>query len=136
MSTLFDLPAMVADKIVDAAFLNNVQGDIWSKGFPKCVETYYFFTITKESAKIFSQNLRKLVDDTKPLISSLQHVKGDWDEIAKLKKKADAAEASGHPLPEKETVFPVANALIAFTFKGLEMVRRACTGPWILTEVV
>lgn len=136
------------------ARLTNIQGDIWSKGFPKYFETYYFFTINAGRVKTFSQNLRKLANATeplisslkdanatkppisslkdanvpKPLISSLYDVKKDWDNIANL-KKTNVARTSGRPLPQNDIVVPVRNALIAFTFKGLELVRRNYTCP-------
>ena len=40
-----------------------LQGDIWSKGFPKYYETYYLFQINPQRAKDFAQNLRTLAND-------------------------------------------------------------------------
>jgi len=92
--------------------LNNIQGDIWSKGFPKYNETYYLFTIKEERAADFARALRNMVTHQPHLISNLPTVKSNWAEINKHKQ------ASG-------TKLPMPNALIAFTYKGLETVSTA-----------
>ncbi|KAK1757120.1 Dyp-type peroxidase [Echria macrotheca] len=106
-----------AEKLEDV-----LQGDIWSRGFPKYHETYYLFQINPLKTTEFAKNLKSLVIDksqvtNKPsLISSLKMVKGDWEKIDAEKKRAEAA----HQEPQK---LPVANALIAFTFKGLKALQ-------------
>ena len=102
--------------------LDNIQGDIWSKGFPKYYETYYFFAIKPGNAKLFAQSLKDLVTQSPPLISTLRKVKKDQDCIRERKEQA-AAVAKKLGIPEKdEPLLPTANALIAFTYKGLEVV--------------
>ena len=89
--------------------LANMQGDLYSRGFPKYNETYYFFSIV--SAKEFSKALAVLAKSAH--ISSLQKVQEDWCEIEKR---------------EKDAIIPVANALIAFTKTGLDKVSIcSCT---------
>ena len=100
----------------------NIQGDIWSKGFPKYHETYYFFAIKTGNEKTFVQSLRALVERSPPLISTLKKVKEDQDRIQK-RKEEDAVEAKRLNIPVKDVPrLPVANALIAFTRKGLDAV--------------
>jgi hypothetical protein len=116
--------------VAPANYLKDVQGDVWSKGFPKYFETYYFFTIKdgKQNALQFSHNLRKLANSRtnekipRQLISSIQDVQQDWAEILKLKARVDVAKAKGQPMAEVDAIYPVANALIAFTYKGLLVV--------------
>ncbi|KAK1750992.1 Dyp-type peroxidase [Echria macrotheca] len=105
-----EIPAAAAD-------LNNIQGDIWSKGFPKHNETYYLFKIETGRAADFARNLRKMVDEDQALklISNLSMVKGDQERITKEKKEA----AQEGREPKK---LPMINALIAFTYKGLQIV--------------
>ena len=102
--------------------LDNIQGDIWSKGFPKFYETYYFFSI--ENAKLFAQCLNNLATHSPPLISTLRKVKDDQVRIAKAKEEAvEAAKRKG--IPEKDVIppkIPISDALIAFTSKGLKAV--------------
>lgn len=107
---LTDLPSLTDQQ------LDNIQGDIWSRGFPKFYETYYFFSI--ENAKLFAPCLKNLVTHSPPLISSLRKVKDDQERIAKAKVE----EAKRQGIPEKDVRIPVSNALIAFTSKGLQTV--------------
>ena len=106
--------------------LNDIQGDIWSKGFPKFYETYYFFSIEPSNAKLFAQCLK----DLSPLISTLKKVKEDQDRITKAKAEAvEAAKKQG--ILEKDVIplrIPVSNALIAFTSKGLKAVSYPLKG--------
>jgi len=87
--------------------LQDVQGDIWSKGFPKDNETYYLFQINPQRAKDFARSLKNLVNTQPGLISSVAKVKEDWKSI--------------HRVTKPKTV-DVANALIAFTYAGLSVV--------------
>ncbi|KAK3312172.1 hypothetical protein B0H66DRAFT_395117 [Apodospora peruviana] len=100
--------------------LEDIQGDIWSKGFPKDNETYYLFQI-KHPAD-FARCLRKLVTDQPHLIPNLNMVKVNWAEIKAEKKRADAHK-------EQPKRLPMANALIAFTYKGLEIIRGGLQNP-------
>src|ERR1700746_1955136 len=90
--------------------IHNVQGDVWSKGFPKSNETYYFFTIAEGKEKSFSKCLKKLATKMgdRSLISTLAMAQTDQG------RKADARDAG--------TLAPLSNALIAFTMKGLDAV--------------
>ena len=85
--------------------LENVQGDLYSRGFPKFFETYYFFSIAEGKEKDFSNALNAL---------------GKSGQIANLKKVLDDWEKIGHT--ESEEFIPVSNALIAFSRLGLEKV--------------
>jgi len=110
----------------------DVQGDIWSKGFPKYHEAYYFFVI--KDAVLFRTALAKLATDPSdqiltagnkekrlPLISTLDKVLADQAYIS-------ANGAGGGWKPEKDRI-PVSNALIAFTITGLANVSaRICIG--------
>ena len=100
--------------------LDNIQGDIWSKGFPKFYETYYFFSIA--DAKLFSPCLKELV--AKKLISTLRKVREDQNEIfAKNEKEKKEAKERGVPEEGVElSKIPKSNALIAFTSQGLQVV--------------
>lgn len=94
---------MVVDK-------NDIQGDVWSKGFLKHNETYYFFSIADQKQKIFSQCLKKLaaqVGDAS-LITSLTQAQKDRD-------KAGEARALNQ-------IAIISNAMIAFTRIGLDVV--------------
>jgi hypothetical protein len=93
--------------------LDDIQGDIWSKGFPKFNETYYFFSIA--DAKLFSPCLKELV--AKKLISTLRKVRDDQNEIFAKNKEAEE-----RGIPEELRKIPKSNALIAFTSQGLQVV--------------
>ena len=116
MGTVNDPPSQIDHQLN----LNDIQGDIWSKGFPKFYETYYFFSIEPSKAKIFAQCLK----DLPPLISTLKKVKEDQDRITKARAEdIEAAKKKG--IPEKDVTprkIPISNALIAFTYKGLKTV--------------
>ena len=82
-----------------------LQGDLFSRGFPKINEVYYFFSIALDQEKAFTKALATLGRSDQ--ISSLTKVLADWD-------KVDAA--------GKDVLVPLSNALIAFSMKGLEKV--------------
>jgi hypothetical protein len=100
--------------------LFDIQGDVWSKGFPKYYETYYFFTI--KQAKQFARCLPALTTGTQghlPLISNLKTVKE-----CRIGFEGQGGHVLGLPVvgadPNRKIVFDIANALIAFTYQGLE----------------
>ena len=104
--------------------LGNIQGDIWSKGFPKYYEIYYFFLIS--DAKLFSKCLPGLTAhsaQSPSLISTLEMVRGDQAKIPR--KRAEVAKVQG--IPEQHVDLPqnkisMSNALIAFSSEGLQVV--------------
>lgn len=102
-----------------AVNLDNVQGDTFSRGFPKIKETYYFFSIATSKEKDFTKALNKLA--TSGHISNLTKVLADW-------KKID--EAAVKDANFKETIVDVSNALIAFSKTGLERVSTPI-GPYV-----
>lgn len=68
--------------------------------------------------KLFSQNLRTLA--SKSLISNLTKVIKDQNDVKTYKLAWDAKQQAGTPKKEmEEERYPVSNALIAFTYKGL-----------------
>lgn len=95
--------------------LDDMQGDLFSRGFPKFNEVYYFFHIVSGKEKEFSQKVKNLVSGEDKHISSLKKVLEDWKAVdvaaANNRGKGDAA--------EKEVV-PTVNALIAFSKSGLD----------------
>jgi hypothetical protein len=103
--------------------LRNIQGDIWSKGFPKYYETYYLFSIVQATS--FPECLKKLVAQKPPLISTLEMVRDDQNSIVNKKLVHEAAKKANTSLetssPPKSTIV---NALIAFTSKGLKAVSN------------
>ena len=103
--------------------LDNIQGDIWSKGFPKYYETYYFFAIKPGNAKFFAQSLKDLVTQSPPLISTLRSVKKDRARIQEWKDQAGAQAKTLGTQAKYDSLLPISNALIAFTRKGLDAVR-------------
>ncbi|KAK3373686.1 hypothetical protein B0T24DRAFT_703535 [Lasiosphaeria ovina] len=103
--------------------LDVIQGDIWSKGFPKHNETYYLFKIAPGSATAFAQCLRKMVVDQPELISNLKSTKKARDDIAAKKQRAEAASKLGQPNGKPEKLH-MSFALIAFTYKGLNMLNE------------
>ena len=103
--------------------LDNIQGDIWSKGFPKYYEKYYFFAINRDNAKLFPQCMQDLFTQSPPLISSLRKVKKDQADLQEQKKRVLAEAKGSGNLVKDVSLVPVANALIAFTRKGLDAVR-------------
>lgn len=96
--------------------LGEIQGDLFSRGFPKFNETYYFFSIRKPAD--FSKALPKLVDGKH--ISSLATVLAQWKG---LDGPADAK-------AKEKKVVSLSNALIAFSISGL---REVCSAvhAWI-----
>lgn len=111
------VPKFLSQTSLIMATLENVQGDIFSRGFSKRNETYYFFTI--DNGKDFVKALKQLIPDH---ISSLATVIDQWtrkdgiDEVAKWNRTPANAK---NPKPDVE----VKNALIALSMKGLEKVR-------------
>lgn len=101
---------------------DDVQGDIWSKGFPKYYETYYFFAIKPDNVKLFAQSLKELVTQPTPLISTLRKVKEDQAAIRGRKEQAAAVAQKLGTSEKDDSLLPIANALIAFTRKGLDAV--------------
>ena len=96
---------------------DDVQGDLFSRGFPKFNEVYYFFHITPGKEKEFCQRLKMLVSDEEKHISTIKKVLEDW-------KKIDAAAARNRALddPSKKEWVSASNALIAFSKPGLDSV--------------
>ena len=95
--------------------LDNVQGDLFNRGFPKFNESYYFFSIAQGEEKNFCKALKTLVSEKDKYISSLTKALADWavvDEAAK-KNRED---------PSHKEFIPISNALIAFTKRGLDRV--------------
>ena len=88
-----------------AVNLDNIQGDLFSRGFPKINETYYFFSIVPGKEKDFSKALAALGKSGQ--ISSLRKVLADWVQV-------DGA--------AKGDIVPLSNALIALSKKGLNKV--------------
>ncbi|KAL6717683.1 hypothetical protein ACLMJK_005598 [Lecanora helva] len=114
--------------------LDDVQGDIFNRGFPKFFETYYFFNIVTKKEQQFSQNLKKLVSGEQQHISSLKKVLGDWEKVdAAAKKNRTTANDS-----EKEWV-PTVNTLIAFSKPGLDKIEtglKAANRPTLNLKVL
>lgn len=114
---------------------DNIQGDTFSRGFPKFDETFYFFNITtnKVNGKQFHQLLpdvvnHQMVSDLKKkkkAISTLQMVLDDWEDIkADKNEKESKAKKTGVPLDPDFRANPLSksNALIAFSMTGLDKV--------------
>jgi hypothetical protein len=85
---------------------SNMQGDLFSRGFPKYNESYYFFSISNDPATVteFTKKLAVLVKNKE--ISTLEKVLLDWKEVE----------------AHKGTIYPVSHALIAFSMAGLRRV--------------
>ena len=100
-----------------------MQGDLFSRGFPKYDETYYFFSITDiaVNGKQFHQLLPDLA--TKE-ISTLQKVLNDWTNIDDQRPKPD-------PVNFRATSLAKSNALIAFSMVGLNKVSAVTTSTLI-----
>jgi hypothetical protein len=100
---------------------DNIQGDLFSRGFPKYDETYYFFSITKSavSGKQFHQLLPELA---RKEISTLQKVLTDWKDIDAARKADIEAGRKPDPVNFRATSIPKSNALIAFSMAGLKKV--------------
>ena len=97
--------------------LDNVQGDLFSRGFPKYNEVYYFFSIVPGKENDFSKALKTLVSEKDKYISSLTKVLADWAKIDTAAKKNRTIDD-----PAKREIIPISNALIAFTKRGLDKV--------------
>ena len=97
--------------------LDDLQGDLFSRGFPKFNEVYYFFHIVTGKEKEFSQKVKNLVSGEDKHISSLKKVLEDW-------KGVDAAAVKNRTIsdPAKKEIVPTLNALIAFSKSGLDKV--------------
>ena len=94
---------------------DDVQGDLFSRGFPKFNEVYYFFHIKSGKEKEFSQKVKMLGEEKH--ISSINKVLEDW-------KQVDAAAAKNRTIddPAKKEWVSTWNALIAFSKPGLDRV--------------
>lgn len=97
--------------------IDDIQGDLFNRGFPKFNEVYYFFHINTNKEKDFSRNVKKLVTGEDKHISSLRKVLDDW-------KGVDAAAQHNRKIddPAKKEIVPTLNALIAFSKAGLDKV--------------
>lgn len=102
--------------------LDNVQGDLFSRGFPKYSESYYFFSIVSDKEKDFCKALKTLVSEKDKHISSLAKVIADWSKIDDVAKK-------NRENPSHKQFIPTSNALIAFTKRGLDKVSRRLSYP-------
>jgi hypothetical protein len=92
-----------------AVNVTNVQGDVFSRGFPKHYEIYYFFSINE--GKNFPKAVGTLM--SKKHISNLKQVIDDWGVIDKDKEEAEKTRTKA-PLRE------MAHALIGFSSSGLK----------------
>lgn len=95
---------------------DDVQGDLFSRGFPKFTEIYYFFHI-KSGKEEFCQKVKMLVSGEEKHISSINKVLEDW-------KQVDGAAAKNRTIvdPAKKEWVSTVNALIAFSKLGLDSV--------------
>ena len=107
--------------------LDNVQGDVFNRGFPKFNEAYYMFSIVQNKEKDFSQALKKLVLEKDKYISSLTKVLADWAEVDVAAEKNHAMADPNQKVVVPREIVPVSNALIAFTKRGLDKVRVVLT---------
>ena len=98
--------------------LEDLQGDLFSRGFPKFHEVYYFFNI--QESKEFARKVKTLVTGEDKHISSLKKVLKDWEEVdtAAVKNRANRQAKNDAPLE----IVPTVNALIAFSKSGLDQV--------------
>ena len=98
---------------------DDVQGDLFSRGFPKSKEVYYFFHIKSGQEKAFCQKVKILVSGEEKHISSINKVLEDW-------KQVDAARAKNRTIedPAKKEWVSTVNALIAFSKPGLDRVSN------------
>ena len=98
--------------------LEDLQGDLFNRGFPKYHEVYYFFNI--HVSKEFAQNVKTLVAGEDKHISSLKKVLQDWEKVDTAAVKNRANRAAGNNAPSE--IVPTVNALIAFSKRGLDQV--------------
>ncbi|KAL9614441.1 MAG: hypothetical protein Q9167_001044 [Letrouitia subvulpina] len=102
--------------------LDDIQGDLFNRGFPKFHEVYYFFHIMSTKEKEFSQKVKNLVSGEDKHISSLKKVLEDW-------KGVDGAARKNRTIddPAKKEVVPTCNVLIAFSKSGLDKIQTGLT---------
>ena len=100
--------------------LEDLQGDLFSRGFPKFHEVYYFFHIPKTKEVEFAQKVKNLVSGADKHISSLKKVLEDWKKVDVAAVKNRASRAANHDAPQE--IVPTLNALIAFSKSGLDQV--------------
>ena len=116
--------------------VKNIQGDTFSKGFPKDFETFYFFTITdnQQSGKKFPS---LLADVAKTQISTLDTILAEWT-LIDGDKEFDKNRPENVGLKTSDKNFkssdprPFSDALIAFSMKGLKKVtahKTLCSQP-------
>ena len=119
---------VVVIALLTMANLDNIQGDIFSRGFPKMNETYYFFSIVEGKENGFTKALNKLA--TSGHVSTLTNVISQWGLIDQLKadQKAQGNTDSSRP------ILPMANALIAFTMPGLVRVSNVTTKSYKIAD--
>ena len=98
------------------ANLGNLQGDLFSRGFSKLNESYYFFSIAANKEKDFTKALNTLGQSGH--ISSVKQVLDQWATIDDFKAKQKALNNADF----SKVTLSIANALIAFTKKGLDKV--------------
>ena len=103
------------------ANLGNLQGDLFSRGFSKLNETYYFFSIAPNKEKDFTKALNTLGKSGQ--ISSLKTVLDQWTIIDFIRAKQRVQRNADF----SSIIVPVANALIAFTKQGLDKVSIVIT---------
>ena len=98
--------------------LEDFQGDLFNRGFPKFHEVYYFFNI--QLSEEFAQKLKNLVAGEDKHISSLKKVLEDWEKVdaVAVKNRANRAAKNNAPLE----IVPTVNTLIAFSKSGLDQV--------------
>ena len=97
--------------------LDDLQGDLFNRGFPKFHEVYYFFHILSGKEKEFCQKVKNLVSGEDKHISSLKKVLKDWERVDETVRK-NRAESDA----TKRKIEPTLNALIAFSKSGLDRV--------------
>lgn len=103
--------------------LDNMQGDLFNRGFPKFNEVYYFFSIVSGKEKEFSKALKTLVSEKDKHISSLKKVLADWAIVdAAAKKNRTEKDRTGGGTKGVIHIVATSNALIAFSKRGLDKV--------------
>ena len=109
-----------------AVNLEDLQGDLFNRGFPKFNESYYFFHIVTGKEKEFVQKVKNLVSGDEKHISSLKKVLADWKSVDAAAKTNRENRAKGNNA--KLEIVDTQNALIAFSKSGLDKVsvQRSC----------
>ena len=97
--------------------LDDLQGDLFNRGFPKFHEVYYFFHILSGKEKEFCQKVKNLVSGEDKHISSLKKVLKDWERVDETVRKNRAESNAAN-----RKIEPTLNALIAFSKSGLDRV--------------